>query len=172
VVGWRDQAEHAAASLSKGSRVVVVGRLQQRSWTAEDGTARQTVEVVADELGPSLRWATATTTRVASQSERYRLRDRHLSCLAVSPEPYWAVAAQSAHERGGPMDPIVVVAIILGIIVVLFLLDWRLNRGRTRPWQKALPTETQADHEQRPHQSGNIGPFLGGGPGGGGGGSG
>ena len=63
VVVWRDQAEHAAESLSKGSRVVVVGRLQQRAWTAEDGSARSTVEVVADELGPSLRWATATTTR-------------------------------------------------------------------------------------------------------------
>jgi single-strand DNA-binding protein len=63
VVVWRDQAEHAAASLSKGSRVVAVGRLQQRSWTAEDGSARQAVEVVADELGPSLRWATATTTK-------------------------------------------------------------------------------------------------------------
>jgi single-strand DNA-binding protein len=56
VIVWRDQAEHAAESLSKGSRVVVVGRLQQRSWTAEDGSARQTVEVVAEELGPSLRW--------------------------------------------------------------------------------------------------------------------
>jgi single-strand DNA-binding protein len=62
VIVWRDQAEHAAQSLSKGSRVVVVGRLQQRSWTAEDGSARSTVEVVAEELGPSLRWATATTT--------------------------------------------------------------------------------------------------------------
>ena len=63
VIVWRDQAEHAAESLSKGSRVVVVGRLQQRSWTAEDGTARSVVEVVAEELGASLRWATATTTR-------------------------------------------------------------------------------------------------------------
>jgi single-strand DNA-binding protein len=63
VIVWRDQAEHVAESLSKGSRVVVVGRLQQRSWTAEDGSARSTVEVVAEELGPSLRWATATTTR-------------------------------------------------------------------------------------------------------------
>jgi single-strand DNA-binding protein len=59
VVVWRDQAEHAVQSLSKGSRVVVVGRLQQRSWTAEDGSARSVVEVVAEELGPSLRWATA-----------------------------------------------------------------------------------------------------------------
>jgi single-strand DNA-binding protein len=43
---------------------VVVGRLQHRSWTAEDGSARSTVEVLAEELGPSLRWATATTSRV------------------------------------------------------------------------------------------------------------
>jgi len=64
VIVWRDQAEHAAHSLAKGSRVVVVGRLQQRSWTAEDGSARSTVEVVADELGASLRWATATPVRV------------------------------------------------------------------------------------------------------------
>ena len=63
VIVWRDQAEHAAESLAKGSRVVVMGRLQQRTWTAEDGSARSTVEVVADELGPSLRWATATTTK-------------------------------------------------------------------------------------------------------------
>ena len=63
VVVWRDQAEYAAESLSKGSRVVVVGRLQQRAWTAEDGSARSTMEVVAEELGPSLRWATATPIR-------------------------------------------------------------------------------------------------------------
>jgi len=63
VVVWRDQAVHAAESLAKGSRVVAVGRLAQRSWQADDGSARSVVEVVADELGPSLRWATATTTR-------------------------------------------------------------------------------------------------------------
>jgi single-strand DNA-binding protein len=63
VVVWRDQAVHAAESLSKGSRVVVVGHLVQRSWQADDGTARSAVEVVADELGPSLMWATAVTTR-------------------------------------------------------------------------------------------------------------
>jgi single stranded DNA-binding protein len=42
VVVWRDQAEHASQSLAKGSRVVVVGRLQQRAWTVEDGSARST----------------------------------------------------------------------------------------------------------------------------------
>jgi single-strand DNA-binding protein len=65
VIVWRDQAEHAAQSLSKGSRVVVMGRLQQRTWTAEDGSARSVVEVVAEELGPSLRWATATPSKAA-----------------------------------------------------------------------------------------------------------
>jgi single-strand DNA-binding protein len=70
VVVWRDQAEHAAQSLTKGSRVVVVGRLQQRAWTAEDGSARSTIEIVADELGPSLRWATATTTRTTRSSDQ------------------------------------------------------------------------------------------------------
>src|ERR671920_460674 len=69
VIVWRDQAEHAAQSLSKGSRVVVVGRLQQRAWTAEDGSARSVVEVVAEELGPSLRWATAMTTKT-TRSQR------------------------------------------------------------------------------------------------------
>ena len=70
VIVWRDQAEHAAESLSKGSRVVVVGRLQQRAWTAEDGSARSVVEVVAEELGPSLRWATATTTRTTRSQDQ------------------------------------------------------------------------------------------------------
>jgi single-strand DNA-binding protein len=65
VIVWRDQAKHTAQSLAKGSRVVVVGRLQQRAWTTEDGSARSVVEVVAEELGPSLRWATATSSRAA-----------------------------------------------------------------------------------------------------------
>jgi single-strand DNA-binding protein len=55
--------------ISGGSRLVV-GRLQQRSWTAEDGSARSVVEVVADELGASLRWATATTTRTTRNQDQ------------------------------------------------------------------------------------------------------
>jgi single-strand DNA-binding protein len=67
VIVWRDQAEHAVQSLSKGSRIVVLGRLHQRTWTAEDGSARSVVEVVAEELGASLRWAAATTRTTPSQ---------------------------------------------------------------------------------------------------------
>jgi single-strand DNA-binding protein len=59
VIVWRDQAEHVAEPLAKGRRVVVVGRLQQRSWTAEDGSVRSVVEVVAEELGPSFTGARA-----------------------------------------------------------------------------------------------------------------
>ena len=70
VVVWRDQAEHAAESLTKGSRIVIVGRLHQRSWTAEDGSARSVVEVVAEELGPSLRWATAMPARITTSSDK------------------------------------------------------------------------------------------------------
>ena len=59
VVCWRDLAENVALSLSKGMRVVVSGRIEQRSWETDDGEHRSKVEIVADEIGPSLRFATA-----------------------------------------------------------------------------------------------------------------
>lgn len=57
VVAWRDLAENAAESLTKGMRVMVSGSLQQRKWKADDGSNRSKTEIVADEIGPSLRWA-------------------------------------------------------------------------------------------------------------------
>jgi len=54
---WRDLAENVAASLVKGNRVVVYGRLDYQSWE-KDGQRRSKVEVVADDVAPSLRWAT------------------------------------------------------------------------------------------------------------------
>jgi single-strand DNA-binding protein len=63
VVCWRELAENAAVSLVKGMRVVVTGRLEHRSWETEDGEHRSKVEVVADDLGPSLRFATAEVQR-------------------------------------------------------------------------------------------------------------
>ena len=53
VVCWRDLAENVALSLSKGMRVVVTGRIEQRSWETDDGEHRSKVEIVADEIGPS-----------------------------------------------------------------------------------------------------------------------
>ena len=52
-----------AESLAKGTRVIVTGRLEQRSWETDQGDKRSKVEVVADEIAPSLRWATAEVTR-------------------------------------------------------------------------------------------------------------
>lgn len=63
VVCWRELAENVGQSLTKGARVVVNGRLEQRSWETDDGEKRSVVEVSADEVGPSLRWATATVAR-------------------------------------------------------------------------------------------------------------
>lgn len=57
---WRDMAENVAESLQKGSRVMVVGRLQQRSWDDQEGNKRSAFEIQVDEVGPSLRWATAS----------------------------------------------------------------------------------------------------------------
>lgn len=64
VVTWRELAEHCAESLVKGSRAIVTGRLEQRSWETPEHDKRSVVEIVADEVGPSLRWATAQVTKV------------------------------------------------------------------------------------------------------------
>jgi single-strand DNA-binding protein len=63
VVCWREMAENVAETVQKGARVIVTGRIEQRSWETDQGDKRSVVEVVADEIGPSLRWATAQVTR-------------------------------------------------------------------------------------------------------------
>jgi single-strand DNA-binding protein len=65
---WRDLAENVAESLQKGMRVMVVGRLQQRSWEDPEGNRRSVVEVLVDEVGPSLRWATASVQKSSRSS--------------------------------------------------------------------------------------------------------
>lgn len=62
---WREMAENVSESLQKGARVLVNGRLQQRSWETQEGDRRSVVEITIDEIGPSLRWATASVTRTA-----------------------------------------------------------------------------------------------------------
>jgi single-strand DNA-binding protein len=63
VVCWRDLAENVALSLVKGARVVVAGRLEQRTWETDDGDRRSRIELVAEDVGASLRFATAEITR-------------------------------------------------------------------------------------------------------------
>jgi single-strand DNA-binding protein len=65
VNAWRDQATHLADSLRKGDRIMVMGRLRQRSWETPDGERRSVAEIEADEVGASLRWANARVERVA-----------------------------------------------------------------------------------------------------------
>jgi single-strand DNA-binding protein len=63
VVCWAQLGENVSSSVPKGARVIVSGRLEQRSWETEQGEKRSKIEVIADEVGPSLRWATAEVTR-------------------------------------------------------------------------------------------------------------
>ena len=63
VVCWQEMAENVSETLTKGTRVFVTGRLEQRTWDTPEGDKRSVVEISADEIGPSLRWASATVTR-------------------------------------------------------------------------------------------------------------
>jgi single-strand DNA-binding protein len=69
VACWRELAEHVALSIRRGSRVLVSGRLEQRSWTGEDGRLRSRVELVADDVGCSLRFAALDVPGDTSLSE-------------------------------------------------------------------------------------------------------
>lgn len=89
---WRQAAEHAAESLTRGMRVVVQGRLRQRSFETREGEKRTVVEMEVDEVGPSLRYATAKVARMA--------RDGATGDGASDP---WS-AAPPARVGGGPDD--------------------------------------------------------------------
>ena len=68
VVCWAELAENVSESMAKGHRAVVTGRLEQRSWDPPEGEQRTIVEIIADEVAPSLRWATAEVTRTPRKS--------------------------------------------------------------------------------------------------------
>jgi single-strand DNA-binding protein len=63
VTCWGDLGDNVSESLANGARVIVIGRLEQRSWETDNGEKRSKVEIIADEVGPSLRWATAQVTK-------------------------------------------------------------------------------------------------------------
>ena len=63
IVAWGQMGENAAATLTKGMRIVVTGRLEQREYTTREGDKRTAIEINADEIGPSLRYATAQVER-------------------------------------------------------------------------------------------------------------
>jgi single-strand DNA-binding protein len=75
---WRGQAEHLADSLTKGDRIMVTGRLRQRSWETPEGEKRSVAEIEADEVGASLKFATAKVERATERgpSDRSQGRER------------------------------------------------------------------------------------------------
>ena len=99
VVCWADLAENVSASVQKGSRIIVMGRLRQRSWETDNNEKRSVVEVIAEEVGPSLRWATARSA-VPSVRARARAPPRPRRALrsAVGAPPA-AVTTTSARSR-------------------------------------------------------------------------
>jgi len=92
---WRELADHAAESLTKGMRVIVTGRLKQRSYETSEGEKRTVYEVDADDVGPSLKWATA---KIAKAS---RNRAPH---PADGPDP-WQPATPAVTADGDASQP-------------------------------------------------------------------
>jgi len=92
---WREFAEHVAGSLTKGSRVIATGRLKQRSYDDRDGNKRTAIELEVDEIGPSLRYATAQVTRAPGGGG-----GGGRSQGAVADEP-WAASAPAGGSNGG-----------------------------------------------------------------------
>jgi len=92
---WREFAEHVAGSLTKGSRVIVTGRFKQRSYETKEGEKRTSYEVEVDEIGPSLRYATAQVTRTSSSREGGAGGGRG----QVADEP-WATSAPADASSG------------------------------------------------------------------------
>jgi single stranded DNA-binding protein len=91
---WRGQAEHLADSLAKGDRVMVTGRLRQRSWETPEGEKRSVAEIEADEVGASLKFATAKVERATERggSDRPQSRERQAERGGDfnEPPPFWA----------------------------------------------------------------------------------
>jgi single-strand DNA-binding protein len=95
---WREFAEHVAGSLTKGMRVIAQGRLRQRSYQDREGNNRTAIELEVDEIGPSLRYATAQVTR--SQSPQGGQAGRTAPQTA-NDEPWDASGAQNGAEQWG-----------------------------------------------------------------------
>ncbi|MEY2626613.1 MAG: single-stranded DNA-binding protein [Actinomycetota bacterium] len=88
ITAWGQLGENAAATLAKGSRVIVTGRLEQREYTTREGDKRTAIEVVADELGPSLRWATAQVERQSGGGGGGASRGGGNAGGGQAPDPY------------------------------------------------------------------------------------
>lgn len=94
---WREFAEHVAGSLTKGMRVIAQGRLRQRSYQDREGNNRTAIELEVDEIGPSLRYATAQVTRVQAAQQGQGAR----TAPAAGAEP-WATPTGAQSDAWAP----------------------------------------------------------------------
>ena len=103
---WRALAENAAESLTRGTRVVVTGRLKQRSWENQEGEKRTVVEIEADDLGPSLKWATARVekTNRSSSSSSSSSSSQGGDWGAAIAAPVGAGTGQGTSQEETPLD--------------------------------------------------------------------
>lgn len=92
---WGEMAEHVAGSITKGTRVIAQGRLRQRSYKDREGNDRTSIELEIDEIGPSLRYATATVTRAQSGT------GGRSAPQATNDEPWATPSAQTVNQGGG-----------------------------------------------------------------------
>jgi len=93
---WGELAEHAAGSLPKGTRVIAEGRIGQRDYEDRDGNRRTSVEVTVDEIGASLRYATAQVTRSQGQGGRGGTNG---SPAGNQPDPEWNAAQPGTQQQ-------------------------------------------------------------------------
>jgi single-strand DNA-binding protein len=100
VVCWGTLAENAATSLSRGTRVIVTGRLDQRSWETQEGDKRSKVEITADEIAPSLRWATVHVTRNERRSPESVNGDSHAVPEPAFQRPAGDSSAAASYSAG------------------------------------------------------------------------
>lgn len=107
---WRDMAEHCAQTLHKGMRVIAQGRLSQRSYQAQDGSNRTVIELQVDEIGPSLKYATAQVARIQHANGGQNMAPMQAQAPAQQPvaggwgapaDPWGAPAANGTDEFGG-----------------------------------------------------------------------
>lgn len=86
VTCWQQLAENVAESLTRGARVVVAGRLEQRSWETDSGDKRNKIEIVADLVAPSLEWATAVMTK--NEKREGAVEEKNYNTYAADERPF------------------------------------------------------------------------------------
>lgn len=102
---WREAAENVAESLTRGSRVIVSGRLKQRSFETREGEKRTVVELEVDEIGPSLKYATAKVNKASRSGGGSRQPAAQSSGRGAASEDPWGSAPASGSFAGGDDEP-------------------------------------------------------------------